>query len=367
MRAFFIIFLLLTNFSQSAYSLDISAKYYILMDYDTGEVLLEKNAFQPTEPSSMSKLMLIYIIFEKLKNKEVSLDDEVLVSKEAWQKGGSRMFLELNSKVRLEDLILGSIVQSGNDATIAIAEFCSGSESAFVELMNTKLKDLGLKNSNFVNSTGWPDTGHVMSAHDIAILSQKLIHDFPEYYHYFSRKEFEHNNIKQGNRNPLLYSDPYVDGLKTGRTDVAGFGVAVSAKKENRRLISVVNGCLTNSAREQDSKTLLGYGFNNFSNIIIAKNGDILCNATLHNGSDKIIPLIANSDVIYTVKRVNLPKINVSLLYNNPIVAPIHKGDVIGKIIIDGAKDEPITIELTSPQDYEEASLWQKILRKLSL
>ena len=353
--------------TSNIYGIDLSAKYHILMDYDTREILSEKDSRVPTAPSSMSKLMTTYIIFERLKNKEVNLSDEALVSKEAWIKGGSRMFIQVDTKVKLEDLIMGMVVQSGNDATIAIAEFCAGSESAFVELMNEKAKDLGLLNSHFVNSTGWPDPGHVMSTYDIAILSKKIIEDFPEYYHYFSHKEFVYNQIKQYNRNSLLFSDLSVDGLKTGRTDIAGYGVAVSAKKDNRRLISVVNGCDTNGLREQDTKTLLGYGFNSFINVDIAKAGDVLVQAHLHNGSDKIIPLKANSDLLYTAKRVNSSKINVELLYNDPIIAPIKQNDIIGKLVIQGVKDEDIYIDIVADRDYQEASfpqkLWTKILK----
>jgi D-alanyl-D-alanine carboxypeptidase (penicillin-binding protein 5/6) len=354
-------------YASSSHAIDLSAKYHILMDYDTKEILSEKDANISTAPSSMSKLMTSYIIFERLKNNEASLTDEVLISEEAWRKQGSKMFVQVGTKVKLEDLILGMIVQSGNDATIAIAEFCAGSESAFVELMNEKAKEIGLANSHFANSTGWPDENHVMSAHDIAILSTKLIENFPEYYHYFSQKEFFYNNIKQYNRNSLLYSETSVDGLKTGRTDAAGYGVATSAKKDGRRLITVVNGCNSNSAREQDTKTLLGYGFNSFVNVEIAKAGDILANANLHNGSDKIIPLKANSDLLYTVKRLNSSKINVKLLYKDPIVAPVKQNDIIGKVIIEGVKDEPFSVDIISASDYEEAGLLTKILRKFSL
>jgi D-alanyl-D-alanine carboxypeptidase (penicillin-binding protein 5/6) len=364
---FYLSIISLIFFASNAEAIDVSAKYHILMDYDTREILSEKDSLTPTAPSSMSKLMTTYIIFERLKNKEANLADEVLVSKEAWQKGGSRMFIQVDTKVKIEDLILGMVVQSGNDATVAIAEFCAGSESAFVELMNDKAKELGLQNSHFVNATGWPDEGHVMSTHDIAMLSKRIMDDFPEYYHYFSQKEFFYNNIKQYNRNNLLNSEPGVDGLKTGRTDIAGYGLAVSAKKEGRRLIVVVNGCDTNSAREQDSKTLLGYGFNSFINVDIAKLGEVLAKANLHNGRDKIIPLIANSDLLYTAKRLNSSKINVHLLYKDPILAPVRQNDIIGKLVIEGVREEPISLDILADRDYEEASIMTKILRKFAL
>jgi D-alanyl-D-alanine carboxypeptidase (penicillin-binding protein 5/6) len=359
--------LLACLYATPSHAIDLGAKYHILMDYDTKEILSEKDAHISTAPSSMSKLMTSYIIFERLKNKEVALTDEVLISAEAWRKQGSKMFVQVDTKVKLEDLIMGMVVQSGNDATIAIAEFCAGSESAFAEVMNEKATELGLANSHFMNSTGWPDENHLMSAYDIAILSKRLIEDFPEYYHYFSQKEFFYNEIKQYNRNSLLYSEPSVDGLKTGRTDAAGYGVATSAKKEGRRLIAVVNGCNTNSAREQDTKTLLGYGFNSFVNIEIAKTGDVLANVNLHDGSDKIIPLKVNSDLLFTVKRLNSPKINVKLIYKDPIVAPVKESDVIAKIMIEGIKDEPFSVDIIADRDYEEAGLLTKILRKFSL
>jgi D-alanyl-D-alanine carboxypeptidase (penicillin-binding protein 5/6) len=340
------------------------AKYAVIIDHDSGNILYEKNAHIPTAPSSMSKLMTCYLVFEKLRDKSLSLDDELLISQNAWSKQGSKMFVMIGSKVKISDLLLGMIIQSGNDATIALAEGVGGSEASFAELLNEKAKILGLNNSHFVNATGWPDEGQQMSVYDLAKLSSRLISDFPEYYHYFSQKEFEYNNIKQYNRNSLLTKSNFlVDGLKTGRTDIAGYGIAVSAKKGDRRLIVVVNGLNSDKERVDEVNQLLTYGFYHFSQVLIAKSGQNLKEVKLLGGEEKTISLRSQDNILFTVANDKLTKLKVSLSYNEPLIAPIQKGEVIGKLLLHGLEDNPTEIAIKADKDYPLASLWKRGFR----
>ena len=225
-----------------AATMETQAEEAFLVDFQTGAVLLDKNADVRMPPSSMSKMMTAYMVFERLKDGRLSLDDELPVSEKAWRKGGSKMFVEVGDQVRVEDLLRGVIVQSGNDACIVLAEGLAGSEEAFAEQMTAKGREIGLTGSNFTNATGWPDENHYVTARDLATLAERIIVDHPEYYHYYSEKEFTWNDIRQGNRNPLLYRNVGADGLKTGHTEAAGYGLTASAMQNGRRLLLVVNG-----------------------------------------------------------------------------------------------------------------------------
>ena len=224
-----------------ALALNTTASQAIIYDYETKTVIFEKNSKELVSPSSMSKIMTIYYLFKKLKDGEIELTDEFKVSKKAWKKGGSKMFVNVGESVKVEDLIRGIIVQSGNDACIVVAEAISGSEELFAEELNLLGQEIGLKNSNFTNSTGWPDPEHLMTVEDLLTLTIRTIEDFPEYYHYYAEKEFTYSNIKQNNRNPLLYSNIVSDGLKTGHTSLGGYGIVVSIKQNNRRIILVLS------------------------------------------------------------------------------------------------------------------------------
>ena len=239
---YFIGILIFCSWSSLAFSFDTIARTAIVLDEETNSIILEKNADQPLPPASMSKLMTLLLTFEALEEGRINLETMFRVSKKAFLKGGSKMFVEENQLVSVEDLIRGITVASGNDACIVIAEGLNGTESSFVSRMNLKAKDLGLSNSNFTKSTGWPSPGHVMSARDLLTLSIRTIEDFPEYYHYYADKEFTYNEIKQSNRNPLLYTNLDADGLKTGHTSLGGYGLVATAKKNNRRLILILNG-----------------------------------------------------------------------------------------------------------------------------
>ncbi len=327
----FVVCLLITT---NSLAFETTAKQAVLMDYDTGIILFSKNADTPMVPSSMTKLMTLYIAFDYLKKGVITLDDKFLVSEKAWRMEGSRTFLEHNSRVSIDDILMGIIVQSGNDATIALAEGISGTEEAFVKLMNKKATLLGLTQTKFLNATGWPDEGHTMSALDIAKLSRKLIQDFPEHYHYFSEREFTYNTIRQQNRNGLLKKQLGVDGLKTGHTDAGGFGLAASGIRKERRLISVVNGLSDSNEREEETAKLLEYGYRHFTNHTFYKGGEIIEEAPVWQGMKEDVPLIIRQRVTLPVPKLNKNHVSVNIHYYSPLPAPIKQGDRLATLTI---------------------------------
>lgn len=320
-------------------AIETMAREAILVDADTGAVLLEKNADQLMPPASMSKIMTAYMVFDRLEHGKLALEDTFPVSEHAWRKGGcvsdgSTMCLKLGERVKVEDLIQGIIVQSGNDACIVIAEGLAGSEEAFADQMNKKAKEIGLQHSTFRNATGLPDPEHRMTARDLAILADRTIHDHSEYYHYYSEKNFTYNGIKQGNRNPLLYKDVGADGLKTGHTQEAGYGLTASAKQGERRLILVVTGLPSMKVRSEESERLLDYGFREYENVAVLKAGETADNAEVWLGREDVVPLQAGKDIVFTIPRRARNDMKVTVAYDGPIAAPIQKGDVIGKLVI---------------------------------
>ena len=341
-----------SNFSLAERYINTSAKYVYLMDYDTGRVLLEKASNIPTAPASMSKLMTIYMAFEALKQERISLDTELVVSENAWRKkdekgislpaSGSTMFLEPLTKVSFEDLLRGIIVQSGNDACIVIAEALSGSEEGFANDMNQKAKLLNLNNSNFTNSTGWPHKDHKMSSRDLAILSQKLYQDFPEYMHYFSETKFTYNGITQSNRNPILYQDIGGDGLKTGYTKASGHGVVASAVQNNRRLILVLNGIEGSKLRAVESERVLNWGFREFENKVIFEENEIVDSANVWLGNKPNVPLIVKEKVYLSISKADKGNdLKAIIKYIAPLMPPLEPNVAVGKLIIkknDGTK-----------------------------
>tara|TARA_B100002052_G_scaffold82115_1_gene75382 strand:- start:267 stop:1463 length:1197 start_codon:yes stop_codon:yes gene_type:complete len=341
-----------SNFSLAERYINTSAKYVYLMDYDTGRVLLEKASKIPTAPASMSKLMTIYMAFEALKQERISLDTELVVSENAWRKkddkgntlpaSGSTMFLEPLTKVSFEDLLRGIIVQSGNDACIVISEALSGSEEGFANDMNQKAKLLNLNNSNFTNSTGWPHKDHKMSSRDLAILSQKLYQDFPEYMHYFSETKFTYNGITQSNRNPILYQDIGGDGLKTGYTKSSGHGVVASAVQNNRRLILVLNGIEGTKLRAVESERILNWGFREFENKVIFEENEIVDSANVWLGNKPNVPLIVKDKVYLSISKADKGNdLKAIIKYVAPLMPPLEPNVAVGKLIIkknDGTK-----------------------------
>ena len=257
--------------SFSALSFETKANYAYLIDYDTRSVLFEKDAFVHMAPSSMSKMMTAYIAFEELKAGHIKFDDIINTSEKAWRMGGTRMFIPLKAQVSFEDLLKGLVIQSGNDAAVAIAENIGGNEEEFADRMNNTAKKLGMNDTHFTNATGWPEDNNYSCAHDLAILAIRTIQDFPEYYHFYAQTEYTFNKIKQGNRNGLLYRNMGADGLKTGHADEAGYGLTASVKKGDRRLIAVVNGLKSNKERTIETESLVNYGLANFTNLNILK------------------------------------------------------------------------------------------------
>lgn len=342
-----------------AAAIETLAREAILVDMTTGAVLFEKNADVPMPPASMSKIMTAYLLFTKLRDGKVKLADTLPVSENAWRKGGcvsdgSTMCLKLDERAKVEDLIRGIIVQSGNDACIVVAEGVSGSEEAFVGEMNKLAKEIGLKGSVFRNTTGLPDPGHVMTARDLTILSSRLINDFPEYYPYYSEKSFTYNGIKQGNRNPLLYKNIGADGLKTGHTKEAGYGLTASAKQGDRRLILVVTGLPSMQARAEESERLMDYGFRTFENVTLVKAGDTVETAQVWLGREDTVPLVSADNIVVTVPRQGVADIKVSVAYDGPVPAPISKGAVIGDLNVAAPGIAPISYPLVAGADVPE-------------
>ncbi len=348
-----------------ARAIETDAKQAIMVDWDTNAVLFEKSADEPMHPSSMSKLMTVYLLFEKLKSGAIKLDDELPVSEKAWRMGGSKMFVPIGAKVKVEDLIRGVIVQSGNDACIVVAEGLAGSEEAFAEQMNARAKEIGLTNSTFKNATGWPDPGHLMTARDLATLARRTIADFPEYYHYYGEVNFTFNDIKQGNRNPLLYKDIGADGLKTGHTDEGGYGVTASAKRGDRRLILVVNGLSSMKARSEETDKLMEWGFHEFDNYALFKAGDTVTDAEVWLGDKAVVPLAIESDVKVTLPRKSRRGMKVAVDYDGPIAAPIAKGAKIAKLVITAPDAPSAEIPLVAGADVNRLGFSGRVVAAL--
>ena len=318
------------------HAIDTRADSAIILDVNSNTILFEKNADLKQGPASMSKLMLTYMVFERLQNRTLTIDQEYLVSKKAWKFGGSKMFVNIGEMVTVENLLKGIIVQSGNDACIVLAEGLSGSEENMVDEMNEKAVELGLLNSNFQNVTGWPHENHYMSLRDIANLSKLIINNFPEYYYLFSINEFTYNGIQQFNRNKLISSDGY-DGLKTGRTSQSGFGIAASANRGNRRVVSVVNGLNSEKERINETKKLVNWSFREFINYNLYKAEESIQFAKVWLGKEPFVPLVSNEDLNVTIKKKNIDKFKIKLVYETPILSPIKKGDKLaGLHLIEG-------------------------------
>jgi D-alanyl-D-alanine carboxypeptidase (penicillin-binding protein 5/6) len=340
---------------------DTRAQTAYLADVATGTVLYEKEADKRIQPASMSKLMTLYIVFERLKSGSLKLEDSFPVSVKAWRTGGSKMFVKVNTQVTVADLLNGIIVQSGNDACVVMAEGLAGTEEAFAELMNKRGKEIGLVASNFRNSTGWPEEGHVMTARDIALLSERLIRDFPEYYHYFGGKNFTFNEIRQGNRNPLLYKDLGVDGLKTGHTEEAGYGLAASAERSGRRLVMVITGTTSMNARSQEAERLLEWGYREFGNYALFAAGAAVDKAEVWLGREDTVPLVVDRPLVVTLPKRSRPKLDVRLVYDGPIAAPIAKGQKIGEIVVSAPDWPGVTVPVTAGASVEQLGLFGRL------
>ncbi len=317
---------------------ELAAKAYILEDFQSGQILAQKNADQREEPASLTKLMTTYLTFTALKQGKLHLSQTLPVSEKAWRTGGSRMFIEPNKPVTVDQLIHGMIVQSGNDATVALAEGIAGSEEGFVQMMNQEAQRLGMKNTHFADATGLPHPQHYSTAHDLALLTSALIRDFPEYYPVFSVKEYKYNNINQPNRDRLLWQDPYVDGLKTGHTDAAGYCLVSSAKRGGRRLISVVLGTDTDSARAMESQRLLNWGFQFFDTVRLYKKDQTVATLPVWKGSENRLRAGFDRDIYIALPKGQYQRLRVSMTSTQPLLAPVNAGQKVGtlRLTLDG-------------------------------
>ncbi len=329
-------------------ALETLAKQAILLDTVSGAVLFEKNADMLMEPSSMSKIMTVYMVFERLADGSLKLDDTLPVSEKAWRKGGSKMFVKVGTRVSVEDLLRGIIIQSGNDATIVIAEGLAGDEESFAAEMTERAHELGLVSSNFTNASGWPDEGHRVTARDLALLAKRTIENFPRYYGYYSELEFTYNDIRQGNRNPLLYKEMGADGLKTGHTKAAGYGLTASAVRDGRRLILVLNGLESAGARSREAERLIEYGFREFSNYTLFDAGETAGEADVWLGDAATVPLVIEAPLVISLTRKARRKMQVKLVYDGPIPAPIEKGARIATLTVTTPGAESFEVPLVA-------------------
>ena len=364
--------LLLTAFAAvlspfSATAIETRAKNAALMDYETGTFFYEKNADERMAPASMSKLMTAYMIFERLKNGALSLDDEFVVSVNAWRKGGAKtgsstMFLKSGSSVKLGDLLRGIIVQSGNDACITAAENIAGSEQDFAEIANQKAQELGLTNTHMANATGWPNPEHYMSPRDLATLAARIIREFPEYYSIYSEKEFTYNGIKQGNRNPLLFSMPDIaDGMKTGHTSSSGYGLVGSAKKNGRRIIMVINGLKTQRERSEEAKKLMLWGFRDFDNYSILKKGVAVVGIPVWLGSSRKVSAVPAENVVLTLPKGKQKNVKARVVYESPVSAPVKKGQKIAELTLEIPDRDEMKIDLFAKNDVKRLGYFGRL------
>ncbi len=312
----------------------LGANSYILLDFNSARVLVESKPDMRVEPASITKVMTSYVVFAELARGNIKLQDLVNISENAWRTVGSRMFIEPGMEVTVEQLIKGMVIQSGNDASVALAEHLAGTETAFADLMNHYVTQMGMTNSHFTNSTGLPDEDHYTTARDIAILSAALIADFPDYYHWYSEKEYSFNNIRQHNRNNLLWRDPAVDGLKTGHTQAAGYCLAASAKRDGMRLISVVLGSSSESSRVSESQSLLNYGFRFFETVQLYKAGQELAQGKVWKGEEEQIRLGIRDELFVTIPRGRYEDLDAQVEMRPELIAPITEGEEVGRISI---------------------------------
>ncbi|MGE4220887.1 MAG: D-alanyl-D-alanine carboxypeptidase family protein [Alphaproteobacteria bacterium] len=344
-----------------AAELETPARSAMVLDFDTGEILFAKNLDMRIEPASMTKMMTIYMLFERLHSGALSLDDTFMVSENAWRKGGSKMWVEVGKQVKVEDLIHGIIVQSGNDATIVVAEGLSGTEESFAAEMTRKARALGMTNTTFRNASGWPDPEHLTTVHDLARLAEATIRNFPDLYHYYSEKTFTYSGITQPNRNPLLYSVPGTDGLKTGHTESAGFGLTASAKRDGRRLILVAAGMDSDKTRASETARIMEWAFREFETYPLFKGGETVADASVWLGRDATVPLTVEKDMRLTMKRTARQGMQVKAVYETPVPAPIKRGTPVGRLVVSGPEMKPVEVPLLAGADVPALGLFGRL------
>ena len=345
----------------------IGAKSYLVMDARTGHEIAALDPDLPLAPASLTKIMTTYVVFSALRQGQIQLSDEVTISEKAWRMPGSRMFVEVGKRVSIEDLLLGMIVQSGNDASVALAEHIAGTEDVFAQMMNQYAQRLGMHSSNFLNATGLPAEGHVTTARDLAILAQAMIEEFPAYYAWHGVKEFTFNDIRQSNRNKLLWRDPSVDGLKTGHTDEAGYCLVASAERDGMRIISVVMGTSTEKARADGSQALLNYGFRFFETRLLYKAGEEVTTARVWKSANETSRLGVLEDLYITVRRGSYDKLESTLDIPAILEAPIANGQPVAELKISLGEEQILSTPLRALEDNPEGSLWQWARDSVSL
>ena len=357
--------LMLTSASHAAY-IDTDAEVAVVIDGHTGKVLFSKDKDKKTYPASMTKIMTTLIIFEKLANETLSLDDKFLVSEKAWrEREGSSMFVEVDKEIRVEDLLRGIIVQSGNDACIVVAENIAGTEESFAKMMTQKAKEIGMKNTNFTNSTGMYDKDNYSTVYDIALLSMHLINKYPQYYHLFAETEFEWSGIKQNNRNSLLYKNMGVDGLKTGHLSKSGYGLAASAVDQNRRVISVVNGFENTQKRTQGSSRLITWAFREFTNLKLFEKEDIVGQVEISGASSKESDVSTGEEIIITVPKSKREGLTTNIVVDDNISAPLNAGDKVGYLEISVPGEENQTYELYATNEIDRSNIFVRFFNYL--
>ena len=353
-------------FASKLYAIDTKAEQAIVMDFDTNEILFEKNSNIKTPPASMTKIMTVYAAFDRLKNTDLSIENECVVSAKAYKMGGSRTFLEIDDKVSIDELLKGIIIQSGNDASIALAECLAGTEDDFAKLMNVYAKRLGMLNTNFLNSSGWPEDKHYSTVYDLALLSNALIREFPDLYLYFSDKEFTYNDIKQPNRNKLLSSVQGADGLKTGFTRASGWGIAATAKRDNRRITTVINGTNSSRSRLNEASNLINWAFSQTSQKLLVDENQVIVEVDVWLGNKPRINLVSSKKIVSTLSFDQIQLIKSSLEYKRPIEAPIKKGEVYGKLLIDIDGKPNIEVELIAQENVGTVNPISKVFAAMT-
>ena len=339
---------------------DVAAKNFYVIDFASGKVLAEKDPDEQIEPASITKLMTSYVVYKELDAGRLAMDDMVDISEKAWRMGGSRMYLEVNTSVSVHDLMKGLIIQSGNDASVALAEHIAGTEDAFVQLMNQYAKELGMDDTNFVNCTGWPDKEHLMSARDIATLSAAIIKEFPEHYTWYAEKEYTYNSIKQYNRNKLLWRDDTVDGIKTGHTESAGYCLVASAARSDMRVISVVLGTESKKARANVSQALLNYGFRFYESHTLYDAGEVLSRPRIWSGEFETLTVGLADDLAIAIPRGAYDELDATMDIDKNIEAPVAKGQQIGVVKVTLGGELLETMPLVALETVNEGNLLQQ-------
>jgi D-alanyl-D-alanine carboxypeptidase (penicillin-binding protein 5/6) len=345
----------------------LNASSYFLVDFDSGRVLAEKDPDKHIEPASITKLMTAYLVDKAIADGDITLDEKVTISEKAWRMKGSKMFVEVGKQVAVEDLLKGLIIQSGNDASVALAEHIAGSESAFAGYMNHQAQLLGMQNTNFVNATGWPHEDHYSSARDIAILTGAVIRDFPESYRHYREREYTFNKIRQFNRNRLLWRDETVDGVKTGHTESAGFCLVASAQRDDMRLISVVLGADSDKARTQSSQSLLNYGFRFYETHKLYRADEVLKTARIWYGGQEQVSLGVGKDIHITIPRGRYRDLDASMEVDREIAAPVTRGQQLGQVNIKLDDELMLSEDIVAMQDVAEGSFFVRAMDSIKL